>query len=80
MLNFFSILLSLVVNLTWSLHQLDVSIAFRDSEFKEQVFMEQPPMYISQGELLTSGDREAVNFTRSRVKTNFKLTNLMKLT
>ena len=28
---------------------------------------------------LTSGDREVVDFTRSRVKTKSKLTNLMKL-
>ena len=28
---------------------------------------------------LTSGDREVVNFTRSRVKTKSKLTNLMKI-
>ena len=30
--------------------------------------------------LLRSGDREVVDFTQSRVKTRFKLTNLMKLT
>ena len=28
---------------------------------------------------MTSGDREVVDFTRSRVKTKSKLTNLMKL-
>ena len=28
---------------------------------------------------MTSGDREVVNFTRSHVKTNSKLTNLMKI-
>ena len=49
-MNSISILLSLVVNLNWSLHQLDVSNAFFYGDLTEQVFMEQPPGYVAQGE------------------------------
>ena len=43
-------LLSLAVNQAWSLHQLDVSNAFLYGDLEEQVFMEQPPRYVAQGE------------------------------
>ena len=49
-MNSIRILLSLVVNLNWSLHQLDVSNAFLYGDLTEQVFMEQPPGYVAQGE------------------------------
>ena len=41
-MNSISIILSLVVNLDWSLHQLDVSNAFLYGDVIDQVFMEQP--------------------------------------
>ena len=49
-LNFVRVLLSLAVNQAWSLHQLDVSNAFLYGDLEEQVFMEQPPGYVAQGE------------------------------
>ena len=49
-MNSICILLSLVVNLNWSLHQLDVSNAFLYGDLTEQVFMEKPPGYVAQGE------------------------------
>ena len=49
-MNSIHVLLSLVVNLNWSLHQLDVSNAFLYGDLTEQVFMEQPPGYVAQGE------------------------------
>ena len=49
-MNSIHFLLSLVVNLNWSLHQLDVSNAFSYGDLVEIVFMEQPLGYISQGE------------------------------
>ena len=42
-MNFLRVLLSLVVNLNWTLHQLDVSNAFLYGDLTNQVFMEQPP-------------------------------------
>ena len=49
-MNSICVLLSLVVNLNWSLHQLDVSNAFLYGDLTEQVFMEQPLGYVAQGE------------------------------
>ena len=48
-LNSERIILSLVVNHGWSLHQLDVSNAFLYGILSERVFMEQPPGYEVQG-------------------------------
>jgi len=49
-LNSIKILLSIVVNLSWLLFQLDVKNAFLYSNLKEEVYMEKPPGYITQGE------------------------------
>jgi len=38
------------VNMEWPLFQLDVKNAFLYEDLKEQVYMEQPPRYIAQGE------------------------------
>ena len=40
-------LLSLIVNLNWSFHQLDVSNAFLYGDLTEQVFMEKPLGYVA---------------------------------
>ena len=49
--NSIRVLLSLVVNLNWSLHQLDVFNAFLYGYLTEQVFMEQPPGMLLRGRL-----------------------------
>lgn len=41
-MNSIRVLLSLVVNLNWSLQQVDVKKAFLDGELKEEVFMDLP--------------------------------------
>ena len=45
-LNLVRIILSLVVNQGWSLHQLDVSNALLYGDLTKHVFMEQPPGYV----------------------------------
>ena len=46
-MNSIHVLLSLVINLNWSLHQLDVSNTFLYVDLTEQVFMEQPLGYVA---------------------------------
>ena len=40
------LVLSIVAQQNWSLHQLDVSNAFLHGFLKETVYMEQPPSYV----------------------------------
>jgi len=49
-MNSIRIMFSIVVNLSWSLFQLDVKNAFLYGELQEEVYMEQPPSYVAQGE------------------------------
>ena len=44
------VLFSIALDQSWPLHQLDVSNAFLYGDLDEQVFMEQPPRYVAQGE------------------------------
>ena len=44
------ILISLAANLGWPLFQLDVKNAFLNGDLKEEVYMEQPPGFVAQGE------------------------------
>ena len=49
-ISFVQILISLAANLGWPLFQLDVKNAFLNGDLKEEVYMEQPPGFIAQGE------------------------------
>ena len=44
------ILISLPANLGWPLFQLDVKNAFLNGDLKEELYMEQPPRFVAQGE------------------------------
>jgi len=44
---------SVAVNMEWPLFQLDVKNAFLYEDLKEQVYIEQPPGYITQGRILS---------------------------
>lgn len=43
-------MITLVVQLGWSIVQLDVQSAFLNRDFKEEVYMQQPIGYIKKGE------------------------------
>ena len=43
------ILISLATNLGWSLFQLDVKNAFLNGDLKKEVYLEQPPRFVTQG-------------------------------
>jgi len=49
-MNSIRILFSIVVNLSWPLFQLDVKNAFLYRDLKTEMYMEQPPDYVAQGE------------------------------
>ncbi len=49
-LNSILIIISLVANLDWPLHQLDVKNAFLHGDLNETVYMAQPPWFESKGE------------------------------
>ena len=49
-LNSIRIIISLVANLDWPLHQLDVKNAFLHGDLTETVYMAQPPGFESKGE------------------------------
>ena len=49
-LNSIRVILSIAVNQSWELSQLDVKNAFLYGDLTEQVYMEQPPGYVAQGE------------------------------
>ncbi|RVX02271.1 Retrovirus-related Pol polyprotein from transposon RE1 [Vitis vinifera] len=49
-LNTIRVLLSLVANLDWSLHQFDIKNAFLNGELKEEVFMTLPPGFCKEKE------------------------------
>ena len=44
------VLFSIALDQSWPLHQLDVSNAFLYGDLAKEVFMEQPPGYVAQGE------------------------------
>ena len=47
---FVSMLLSMAAMHSWSLFQLDIKIAFLHGDLVEEVYMEQPPGFVAQGE------------------------------
>lgn len=48
-LNSICFLISVAMSLYWLLYQLDVKNSFLNGDLQEEVYMEQPPEYITQG-------------------------------
>jgi len=49
-MNFIRILFFIAANLSWPLFQMNVKIAFLYGDLQEEVYIEQPPGYVAQGE------------------------------
>ena len=47
---YFRLLLSMTVMCSWSLYQLDIKNVFLHGDLAEEVYMEQPPGFVAQGE------------------------------
>ena len=43
--------ISLAATHGWDLHQLDIKSVFLHGDLAEEVYMEQPPWFVSQGEI-----------------------------
>ena len=43
--------ISLAATYNWDLHQLDIKNAFLHDDLQEEVYMEQPPRFVAQGEI-----------------------------
>ena len=43
--------ISLAATYNWDLHQLDIKNVFLHSDLQEEVYMEQPPGFVAQGEI-----------------------------
>eukprot|EP01018_Ginkgo_biloba_P008424 Gb_40420 [translate_table: standard] len=48
-MNIVQIILALVAQLNWQLYQMDVKSAFLNEDLSEEVYMEQPPVYVQKG-------------------------------
>ena len=45
------IFISLTATHNWDLHQLDIKNVFLHNDLQEEVYMEQPPGFVAQGEI-----------------------------
>ena len=59
-LNSIRIIFSLAVNMDWSMSQLDVKNVFLYGDLHEEVYIEQPPGYVAQGEHIVCRLRKAI--------------------
>ena len=50
-LTFVCLFISLAASYDWDLHQLDIKNAFLHGDLQEEVYMEQPPGFVAQGEI-----------------------------
>ena len=50
-MTFVQIVISLVATYNWDLHHLDIKNVFLYGDLQEEVYMEQPPGFVAQGEI-----------------------------
>ena len=50
-MTFVWLFISLDATYKWDLHQLDIKNVFLHGDFQEEVYMEQPPGFVAQGEI-----------------------------
>jgi len=64
-MNSIKILFSIAVNLSWPLFKLDVKNTFLYGDLQEEVYMEQPPSYVAQGETKVLSSKEGYIWTQA---------------
>ena len=50
-MTYVQLLISLAATYTWDLHQLDIKNVFLHGDLQDEVYMEQPPRFVAQGEI-----------------------------
>ena len=51
-MNFAQIILSVAAHLEWKIHQIDVKSAFLYANFIKEIYMEQPPIFVTNSSLV----------------------------
>jgi hypothetical protein len=51
-MNFVQLILSLVARFGWEIHQMDVKSVFLHRDLFEEIFMEQPPSFVTDSNLV----------------------------
>ncbi|RVW92877.1 Retrovirus-related Pol polyprotein from transposon RE2 [Vitis vinifera] len=85
------LLLSMAAMCSWPLYQLDIKNAFLHGDLAEEVYMEQPPGFVAQGELciylvvyvddivITGSDQDGIQKLKQHLFTHFQTKDLGKL-
>ena len=76
-LNSIRILFSIAVNMEWPLFQLDVKNNFLYGNLKEEVYIEQPPGYVAQGENIVCRLRKTIYRLKQSPRAWFEKFNMI---
>jgi hypothetical protein len=64
-MNYVRLILSLAARFGWKIHQMDVKSAFLHGDLSEEIFMEQPPGFVIDSNLVLSTQEVSLWFEAS---------------